>query len=62
VDLKSYQVDASSFDEMFAADGSVRPLYREIAARLGGLDSDDFDKRRRMADLLLRNQGVTFTV
>ncbi len=62
MDLKSYEVSAGSFDEMFAADGSVRPLYREIAARLGALGADDFERRRRMADLLLRNQGVTFTV
>ncbi|HMR74499.1 MAG TPA: circularly permuted type 2 ATP-grasp protein, partial [Polyangiaceae bacterium] len=55
-------MSAGSFDEMFAADGSVRPLYREIAARLGALGADDFERRRRMADLLLRNQGVTFTV
>src|SRR5688572_30493698 len=42
--------------------GQVRPLYRELAQRLTEMSDPEIETRRRMADLLLRNQGVTFTV
>ena len=45
--LDEYEVDPASFDEMFEPGGGVRPEYRAGDA---------------LADLLLRNQGVTFTV
>src|SRR5688500_7457343 len=47
---------------MFEPGGEVRPPYRELAKKLGELSESEFESRRRMADLLLRNQGVTFTV
>lgn len=62
MDVTSYQVDPGSYDEMFDEQGQVRPLYRELAQRLTDLGDADFARRRRMADVLLRNQGVTFTV
>jgi uncharacterized circularly permuted ATP-grasp superfamily protein len=62
VRFDSYALDDTSYDEMFAADGSIRPLYRALAQRMSELSPNEFDSRRRMVDLLLRNQGVTFTV
>ena len=50
------------YDEMFAAPGVPRPHYRAVAGRLCGFDPESFDRRRRMADVSFRNQGITFTV
>ncbi|MCC6216841.1 MAG: circularly permuted type 2 ATP-grasp protein [Polyangiaceae bacterium] len=47
---------------MFEPGGVVRPHYRELAQRLGELSDAELASRRRMVDLMLRNQGVTFTV
>src|SRR5271154_6658125 len=59
--FESYEVDGL-FDEMFEAPGKPRPHYAGVAERLAALDGAAFDKRRRMADLTFRNQGITFTV
>lgn len=52
----------SHYDEMFEAAGRVRPLYRALAQRMAELTPAEFEARQRTVDLLLRNQGVTFTV
>jgi uncharacterized circularly permuted ATP-grasp superfamily protein len=62
MDFDSYAVNDSSYDEMFAAVGEIRPLYRALAQRMTELRVNEFEARQRMVDLLLRNQGVTFTV
>ena len=62
VDFDSYAVDGSSYDEMFEADGRIRQLYRALAQRMSELSPSEFQTRQRTVDLLLRNQGVTFTV
>ncbi len=50
------------FDEMFEAVGEPRGHYRSVHTRLAALGSDAFQRRRRMADLSFKNQGITFTV
>jgi uncharacterized circularly permuted ATP-grasp superfamily protein len=50
------------FDEMFAAPGQVRAHYRVLQEQLAGLSPEDFEERRREADLAFVNQGITFTV
>lgn len=50
------------FDEMFAASGTPRPHYAPVVARLRELKTESILRRRRMADLSFRNQGITFTV
>ena len=50
------------FDEMFEAVGEPRGHYRSVHTRLAALSSDAFQRRRRMADLSFKNQGITFTV
>ena len=60
--LEGYEVDAASYDEMFTPAGVVRPAYRELARRLDGMTKAEFTRRRRTAEMLLRNHGVTFTV
>ena len=59
--FSNYAIDGL-YDEMFAAPGEPRPHYRSVAGRLSGFDPADFDRRRRMADVSFRNQGITFTV
>ncbi len=56
-----YQV-GSVFDEMFISPGSPRKHYNSVCQRLKEMDLDAFERRRRMADALFRNQGITFTV
>jgi uncharacterized circularly permuted ATP-grasp superfamily protein len=62
VDFDAYALDDRSYDEMFSADGGIRPLYRALAQRMAEFDDGEFAARQRTVDLLLRNQGVTFTV
>ncbi len=62
MDLGSYRLDDSSYDEMFATNGEIRPLYQPLAQRMAEFSDNDFVARQRMVDVLLRNQGVTFTV
>ena len=55
------------YDEMFAAPtggGGVvpRPHYEDVHRSLLTLDADALDRRRRMAEVSFRNQGITFTV
>ncbi|MEA2708160.1 MAG: hypothetical protein QOF78_761 [Phycisphaerales bacterium] len=50
------------FDEMFAERGSPRAHYAAVARRLAKLNPAALDRRRRMADVSFRNQGITFTV
>jgi len=55
--------DAKSFfDEVFEPDGSPRPHYADIVQRIGSLSPVEFGRRRALADLTFRNQGITFTV
>jgi uncharacterized circularly permuted ATP-grasp superfamily protein len=50
------------FDEMFAAHGQPRAHYAAVASRLRKINPAALDRRRRMADVSFRNQGITFTV
>jgi len=55
--------DAKSFfDEVFEPDGSARPHYADIVKRIQSLSPVEFGRRRALADLTFRNQGITFTV
>lgn len=50
------------FDEMFAADGSLRPHYRAIFERFKTLTTEDYEQKRQAVDLSFLRQGITFTV
>jgi uncharacterized circularly permuted ATP-grasp superfamily protein len=56
-----YEVDGL-FDEMFQAPGTPRDHYAPVAEQLSKLDAGALQRRRRMADVAFRNQGITFTV
>ena len=49
-------------DEMFAAEGAVRPAYARFAERLAAWNAETLEDRQRRADLDLLNSGITFTV
>jgi uncharacterized circularly permuted ATP-grasp superfamily protein len=50
------------FDEMFSATGVPRAHYAPVLSRLRELGPDAIQRRRRMADITFRNEGITFTV
>ncbi len=50
------------FDEMISSDGSVRPHYQRFAESFATVGPEDFDAKRRAADLAFLRQGVTFNV
>jgi uncharacterized circularly permuted ATP-grasp superfamily protein len=52
----------TGYDEMFAAPGAPRPHYATLLERLRGLGPDELAGRSRAADLMMRHQGITFTV
>jgi uncharacterized circularly permuted ATP-grasp superfamily protein len=60
--LEDYEVDTRTYDETFEPPCAVRALYKELTGRLAELSQREVEQRRRLVELLLRNQGVTFTV
>ena len=56
-----YEADGL-FDEVFARPGESRAHYASLVSRLQALGNSAFERRRRMSDVLFRNQGITFTV
>jgi uncharacterized circularly permuted ATP-grasp superfamily protein len=50
------------FDEMFESSGDVRAHYQRLLARYSGMSSEEFQKKRDLADNAFLTQGVTFTV
>jgi uncharacterized circularly permuted ATP-grasp superfamily protein len=50
------------FDEMFAAEGQVRPHYAALFERFQHLDREEFEQRRSAVDAAFLRQGITFTV
>ena len=57
-----YRPAADVFDEMQAADGTVRPHWRTLAESIGRLGADGLDERRESVRALLREHGVTYNV
>ena len=50
------------FDEMFSAEGQVRPHYAALYERFQNLDREEFEQRRTAVDAAFLRQGITFTV
>ena len=50
------------FDEVFAADGSVRSHYAGVIGRLAGFAPEELLRRERIRDRIFRTQGITFTL
>jgi uncharacterized circularly permuted ATP-grasp superfamily protein len=56
------QYALTGYDEMFVAPGQIRPHYAPLHHRLARLGPEELVHRHRAADLMMRNQGITFTV
>jgi uncharacterized circularly permuted ATP-grasp superfamily protein len=52
----------AGYDEMFASPSRPRPHYAALGERLRELGADELASRHRAADLIMRHQGITFTV
>lgn len=52
----------TGFDEMFAAPAAVRPHYAPLFDRLALLPPAEVERRSKLADGLMKQQGITFTV
>ena len=52
----------SAYDEMFAAEDSPRAHYKPLYNRLVGMGAAEIERRHKLADLMMRHQGITFTV
>jgi len=50
------------YDEMRDPDGSVRPHYAALAARIETLSADELTERQRTLERFFLLQGITFTV
>jgi uncharacterized circularly permuted ATP-grasp superfamily protein len=52
----------AAYDEMFDSAGMPRPHYISLYERLIELGPDELERRNKVADLTMRQQGITFTV
>ena len=59
--LPAYGLD-EAYDEMFAADGQVRPEYQELLRAFLGMPAEELQARKISADASFMSQGVTFAV
>jgi uncharacterized circularly permuted ATP-grasp superfamily protein len=50
------------YDEMFENAGMPRPHCAKLFRKLAAMESDQFEERRKLADLAFLLQGITFTV
>jgi len=52
----------AAYDEMFDSSARPHPHYASLYERLIELGPDELERRHKMADLTMRQQGITFTV
>jgi uncharacterized circularly permuted ATP-grasp superfamily protein len=61
VKFDGYQTDGF-YDEMFLADGEVRPEVNLLADRISALSPGEFQRRQKAAERALLRMGITFNV
>lgn len=59
--LDSYDTQGF-YDEMFTAEGSVRPHYQLLHERFQRMSQEELDQKLRSLESLFLKQGITFTV
>jgi uncharacterized circularly permuted ATP-grasp superfamily protein len=59
--FSQYEINGA-YDEMFTADGTARPAYERLFARVLHLQSEELFQRQNAADTSFLHQGITFTV
>ncbi|HEX4879486.1 MAG TPA: circularly permuted type 2 ATP-grasp protein [Limnobacter sp.] len=55
-------MSTAPFDEMYTADGAVRPHYQDFSQWLGMQSPEKLQNKRAEADLIFRRVGITFAV
>ena len=50
------------YDEMFSSAGEPRPSYANVFQKLSSMALEQYEERRKLADLSFLIQGITFTV
>jgi len=60
--LTDYQPLASAWDEAFEANGAPRAALADALAGIMDLGPEDYVRRQQLADAMLLNRGVTFSV
>jgi uncharacterized circularly permuted ATP-grasp superfamily protein/uncharacterized alpha-E superfamily protein len=53
---------AGYFDEMLEAPGKSRPHYRQLLDLIANLGSDEFDRRWKLGQQIVHENGVTYTI
>ena len=61
IDWKAYQTNGF-FDELIDAKGNVRIHGKQLASFFANLSGDELKKARAVADLAIKEMGITFTV
>ena len=59
--LREYVLDRA-FDEMFTAEGEIRPHYRSLLDTFVSLPQEEIQRRKQSADQSFLTQGITFTL
>ncbi|MGR9046108.1 MAG: circularly permuted type 2 ATP-grasp protein [Gammaproteobacteria bacterium] len=62
IGAQDYATRLGVYDEMYAAQKQLLPHWEQFMARLTKMGSDELVRRRREAQRLLRNNGVTYNV
>jgi uncharacterized circularly permuted ATP-grasp superfamily protein len=60
--LAPQRPNPDAYDEMFAADGMVRPPYRALYASIAALAPADLTARAEAIDRAMLDQGITFSL
>ena len=60
--LPAYTVPTGHFDEMLAADGALRPSWRQFAAHAGDLSQGALDRAQARIDRQIHENGITYNV
>jgi|TARA_B100001063_G_scaffold113624_1_gene106115 uncharacterized circularly permuted ATP-grasp superfamily protein len=61
IDWKTYQTNGF-FDELIDAQGNIRSHGKQLAQFFAGLSEEELIKARAVADLAIKEMGITFTV
>jgi uncharacterized circularly permuted ATP-grasp superfamily protein/uncharacterized alpha-E superfamily protein len=58
---RGYAAPLGVFDELCSPDGSLRPHWQRVASALGAVDAGELNRRRDLAEQLVRENGVTYS-
>ncbi len=58
----NYPFDARFFDEVFANEGQIKPLYQNVFGKFNNMDLETFRRLNDYAKQAFLNQGITYAV